>query len=246
MPIKKAEPKRGLITKGLERAQAPSPFNSSNVLAPRHGRGLRTGGLRDAPRPLRQQGGGGGGGAFGGGAQVGVHQGVVNVRQPVQWEGEPIFWAPPQLHQFQCYRKDTNIIGVNGGFVYLLKGLDTDNDGLVSEPNSLVESGSVTVTGAGAVWLQCTATITQHSASSAGSGVDLVMHRIDSITTPTFAFLTSAPAVGTDATARWIGSAVDVNIRIADVELVAGKAVVKDQYIQGHITLTDLVDGELS
>ena len=201
---------------------------------------------KNVDRPKTSSGGAGG-------AQITEDAKGVHLKSPVQWEGEPIRWAPLELHPFKVYRVSPTEVGVRGGEVCWLKGQSSNgtSDGLVMNKVTIPDKSAISITQAGSIWLELGWTVARHSetetawASSDHSEARLSMYRIESADFNTLSFLTSPPTQGTNTTDVWDSGSKILSLELAEVDLVNGTAAITKQLIYDTIFLPDLVDGKL-
>jgi len=151
--------------------------------------------------------------------------------------------VPIERHQFKVRKTASNKVQVDQGFVIWGKGPGAN---VVSESIDVAQSGELTISASGSIWLYAYYTVAQHSTYVTGGSpaVTIVNYRLDSLTGVGTQFLASAPARGTDTTTRY--SSGYIYYEIAKLSVVGGEVFVTDQLANGPIYINELSDSQLS
>ena len=154
-----------------------------------------------------------------------------------------VLQVPTERHQFKVRKTASNKVQVDQGYLVWAKGPGAN---VVSESVDVAQSAELTIAASGSIWLYAYYYTAQHSTNTGSSGdYDIIVnYRLDALTGVGTQFLASAPARGTDTSARY--SAGYIYYEIAKLEVGSSEVFVTAQIANGPIYVNELSDSVLS
>ena len=131
-------------------------------------------------------------------------------------------------------------VQVDQGYLVWAKGPGAN---VVSESIDVPQGAELTISSSGSIWLYAYYYTAAHSSNSGGYAT-ITNYRLDALTGVGTQFLASAPARGTDTSARY--SAGYLYYEIAKLEVVSSEVFVTAQIANGPIYVNELSDSVLS
>ena len=187
----------------------------------------------------------------GGNGSAQSHEGILVIRFGSEGSITKRLWTPPPLAQFQVYRIGTADLKVNAGWVHHAQGT-AEAANVVDQANE-VAVATVTVTGAGSIWLQCdvgliqqsTENVTVDNSVTPDTTIDHTHRRVDTVSSSISYIATgSAPTANYDSGDIW--SDFTYYVELARVDLLAGDAIITDQIHLGPVQIPDFSESYIS